>query len=474
MSTENIKYISKEEAHNRVGSYDKIYSIDTNIILDDAHSIFTISQQGKNLIILTEVVLDEVDSKKSGLEEINFQAREFARCLIDSKIENIARLQDGTLVFIKVNDIDILLVSKNEYNLKDVDVKIINDRKIILANKWVKELFNLENMLAISNDLNFRTRCLSLNLPCDMLNAGNKNDEKISFYRELPLDSIHFNSLENKDITDYDSEYKPNYFCYKFISEDGNSAYAYIVNKRINIITDKLFDKMEAKPLNVHQKFVVAGMLDTRVDINVVNAKSGSGKTLLSLSSALRLVEKGHYQKIYYIRNSIESTDKGEDIGYLSGNEEKFKIYNHPLMDSLEFIARQSIKKKGVITKEEVDEKVKTLISKHGIETVWVGEIRGRSFTSVPCIAIIDEVQNMSNKSLQTVMTRFGKGSKLFIIGSQNQIDNLYINKYSNGLNTLLKALKEEPKEDVVLFGGELHKVVRGTIAEWAENLFSK
>jgi phosphate starvation-inducible protein PhoH len=30
--------------------------------------------------------------------------------------------------------------------------------------------------------------------------------------------------------------------------------------------------------------------------------------------------------------------DKGEDVGYLPGLEEKFRIYNHPLMDSLEYI----------------------------------------------------------------------------------------------------------------------------------------
>ena len=69
-------------------------------------------------------------------------------------------------------------------------------------------------------------------------------------------------------------------------------------------------------------------------------------KHFLALSGALKLVKQKHFQKIIYIRNSIESLDKGEDVGYLPGLEEKFRIYNHPLMDSLEYIIRTEHKKK--------------------------------------------------------------------------------------------------------------------------------
>jgi PhoH-like ATPase len=468
-----VDILGFKEVEKLIKKYDKIYSLDTNIILNDAHSIGEVSQNGKNLIVFAETVLDELDSKKSGLDEINFQSREFARLMQDSKLIGMHKGVNCTLIFTKLDDIDILIVSLKHYDTKDLDPKIINDRKIIQATSWLKDIFKLDNIKALSNDLMFRTRCLTLNIDSEMFVGSSFEDNVTNFYREINLDSSLFSSLENKDITEYDKEYKPHYYCYKFNSDDGNSLYAYIINKRINIIDEKLFDKVKVKPINSHQKFMMAGILDPRSDINVVQAKSGGGKTLISLSSAIRLVEKGQYQKIYYIRNSIESTDKGEDVGYLSGNAEKFAIYNHPLMDSLEFIARQSIKKKGNIPKEEVDEKINELITKNSIETVWVGEMRGRSFTSTPCIAIIDEAQNMSNKTLQTVMTRFGKDSKLIIIGSQNQIDNLYINKYSNGLSKLLKGMQKEPSEDIVLFGAELHKVVRGTIAEWAENLFT-
>lgn len=60
-------------------NFEKYYVLDTNIMLEDASNIFKLAQDSKNLIILPETVLDEIDSKKSGFDEINFQAREFAR-----------------------------------------------------------------------------------------------------------------------------------------------------------------------------------------------------------------------------------------------------------------------------------------------------------------------------------------------------------------------------------------------------------
>ena len=67
-------------------NFEKYYVLDTNILLEDATNIYKLSQEGKNLIILPETVLDEIDTKKSGFEEINFQAREFARILENSII----------------------------------------------------------------------------------------------------------------------------------------------------------------------------------------------------------------------------------------------------------------------------------------------------------------------------------------------------------------------------------------------------
>ena len=71
-----------------IKKFEKVFILDTNIILDNAYNLVTLSEEGKNLIVLPETVLDEIDSKKSGFDEINFQARQFGRMLYDANIKD--------------------------------------------------------------------------------------------------------------------------------------------------------------------------------------------------------------------------------------------------------------------------------------------------------------------------------------------------------------------------------------------------
>ena len=86
--------------------FDKYYVLDTNILLEDATNIYKLSQDGKNLIILAETVLDEIDTKKSGFDEINFQAREFARILEDSNIISSTKKDLYKIIRLKINNKD--------------------------------------------------------------------------------------------------------------------------------------------------------------------------------------------------------------------------------------------------------------------------------------------------------------------------------------------------------------------------------
>ena len=116
--------------------FEKYYVLDTNILLEDATNIYKLSQEGKNLIVLPETVLDELDSKKSGFDEINFQAREFARILENSKILDSVKKDSYKIIRLKIqNDKNTIIdiISKDEYlvNIKNVSPNIINDRKIL-------------------------------------------------------------------------------------------------------------------------------------------------------------------------------------------------------------------------------------------------------------------------------------------------------------------------------------------------------
>lgn len=459
-------------------NFESVFVIDTNVILEDAAHLISISQEGKNLIVLPETVIDELDAKKSGFNEINYQAREFGRIISEADVLNTERVASGeddiTIMHMQIGSTLVDIISIKDYRLNNVDHNVLNDRKIIKVAKFATEHYGLkENTFLLSNDVMCRTRAISLDVKTQSL-AKNKNSGDVQYVKILNnMNSSLFNTMEHKDIYDFDSEYKPENYCYHFKATDGNEKIGYIVNERINMIDDELFNGLAVKPINVGQKFAMAGMLDDRIDICGIEALAGSGKTLLSVAAGIKLIRQGRYDKIVYIRNSVESVDKAEEVGFLPGNDSKFIIYNYPLYDTLMYIFNKDATRKKNDEMDEKDEleKIRELQARYKIETIWPGAIRGRTISNA--YVIIDEVQNFSKKSLQTVMSRLDKDCKVVCIGSNRQIDNIFINKYTNGLSSLTKSLKSGDDE-LIMFGTELTKVVRGKITEWAERVFDK
>src|SRR5574344_1652376 len=465
--------------------FEKYYFLDTNILLEDAANIFKLSDESKNLIILAETVLDEIDSKKSGFDEINFQAREFARILENSKIIESIKYQDKKIVRLKIKNryetiIDI--VSKDEYivSSKNVSSNILNDRKILELAVEIKDYYKTE-VIFISMDIMARTRAVSLDLKTDALHGKDNIEFNQNFIKEIDINFEDLEFINNQEISKFDKEYKSSDYSYCFkVKNSDQIVLASIQNKKIVLLDEEEVRNQTITPLNKEQLFFSNAIMTHFYNVLIVESKAGSGKTLLALSGALKLVRQKHFQKIIYIRNSIESLDKGEDVGYLPGLEEKFRIYNHPLMDSLEYIIRTEHKRRRSkrddisytpLEDSEVSSRVEQMISNYGIETMWVGEMRGRTLSN--SFIIIDEAQNMSNKTMQMVLSRVDSSCKVVILGSNKQIDNFYVNRYTNALTTLLKSTQNE-NNLVNIFAIKLEKVLRGPITEWAENIFSK
>ncbi|MGB5867738.1 MAG: PhoH family protein [Arcobacteraceae bacterium] len=460
-------------------TYDKYFVVDTNIILEDFTNIANLSQEGKNLIILPEIVLDEIDSKKSGFEEINFQARQFARFLEDSNIISTSEeLEKHQIISLKIGMIDLNIISKSSYvtDTKQISLNISNDRKILEVASFANHYYP-QNIEFISNDIMARVRATSLNLDTTFLKGDGKENEELEFVKEIDINFEDLEDISNKNILDLDNEYLPYNFSYCMnVRNSDQVLLCAIKHGKINPLDETMLREQIVIPLNKEQLFFTNALIDAYYNIIIVEAKAGSGKTLLALSSGVKLIRQKKFQKIIYIRNSIESLDKGEDVGYLPGLEEKFAIYNHPLMDSFNYMARSEHKQKNSNkkqyvqpTEEEINEKVTQTIQNYCIETMWVGEMRGRTLSEA--FIIVDEAQNISNKTMQMILSRIDSSCKVIILGSNKQIDNFYVNKYTNSLTTLLKSTKD--KSDLVnLYALRLKKVLRGPITQWAESIF--
>ena len=68
--------------------------------------------------------------------------------------------------------------------------------------------------------------------------------------------------------------------------------------------------------------------------------------------------------------------------------------------------------------------------------------IRGRSLSNV--FFIIDEAQNLTPHEVKTIITRAGEGTKIVFTGDVFQIDQPYLDAWSNGLTHLSEKLYGE------------------------------
>ena len=455
---------------------EKVYVIDTNIILQNIQNLKKISDNGTNILVVPETVLLELEDKKKLPNELGYYSREFARLLAKMKIKEVDYKTGYKVVkYYDDDNMNLYIITKDHYEseMDQTHLSESNDKRIIEVAVVAQEYYKGQRqVIFLSIDIYARTFALFKGIKAQTLHDDRSDVPLITFVKTIKIDSSHFNRLQGLPIVEIDEEYSNENFSYTFESEDGNVTYGVILNEHIEILDEQDFRALQVKPVNLKQKLFSKAILTNNYNVLVIDAKAGSGKTLMSVVCAMRLIDIGNYDKIVYVRNSIESLEKGADVGFLSGNDEKFRIYNMALQDTLEFIAKKSLKKsENRESKESIESKIEELTSKYCIETLWPGEARGRTLSSA--IVILDEWQNASESTTQLLLSRLDESCMAVVIGSNRQIDNMYLNKYNNGLTTLLKQTKFKHPE-LNMFAIELDRAVRGKFATFTERIFEK
>lgn len=449
-------------------------ALDTNIILVDAKSIYNLGAD--NALIIPETVLDEVDSKKSGFTEVAFQAREFGRII--TKFQQMGTFTLGNCIVTSLvdNDITINIISLVKYPaFEAVDNHILNDRRIIQAVLDYQRDAKV-SVKFMSNDVMCRIRATSFGL--EAIDLKTVDAITAEFTKSITVSTDIFPHLHNMSIFEVDPSYTQANYNYLFTDDTtGQVKLATLRNGAIDIIgkdSEAELRRQDAPPMNAGQLFLSRAIQSPSTDLVVVESRAGSGKTVTAISNAVQLVKKGLYNGIIYLRASVNDEDKVEQVGFLSGNDDKIAVYLHPLEDTIDFLVRSNHKDskfKGAEYENMIAEAITKYKTRYNIKGMIGLGLRGRTFSDT--VIIIDEVQNFSPNSLVKALTRVGKNCKVILIGSNRQIDNPYITKYTNGLSVILDACtKANPlvRTHVV----PLTKVLRSPLTEWTENIFSK
>jgi phosphate starvation-inducible PhoH-like protein len=159
-------------------------------------------------------------------------------------------------------------------------------------------------------------------------------------------------------------------------------------------------------PLTSNQMSCLDLSLQDNTNIVFISGIAGTAKTYLAVYSALNLLKSGKADQIIYIRSVVESSSRS--IGALPGFlEDKFSVYTMPLQDKLNEII-------DITTS-------KSLLEQEYIKAIPVNFIRGLTFNN--SVIIVDESQNMDRAELTTILSRFGRNSRYFVLGDPKQAD---------------------------------------------------
>jgi len=455
--------------------YDKIYVLDTNIILDSVDNLIALSENKKNLLVVTETVISELDKFKVGDDNINYQAREFHRILDHSHFNYITMgVTHPTSYPLYTNEnFELLILPDSSSNPLSADDKILETINIHLE-KLRHVVTYHERIILITNDIIMKIKAQVKNIRVQSLYRNKtivSDFTKQYNYNECFPNKSVFTKEELENIL---GEQIPDRYSYITIIEyTGKPFYLLRENGHFRIIDPERKEYIHnIKPKNLEQHILLQMCLSDNTDIVVVNGIAGTGKTLMLLLASLQLIDKGKYDKITYLRKTVISGDKLDEIGFLPGNkDEKLKGYTYPLRDNIETIIKTKFKKKNKnrMTKDELEQKIEAFENEYNINYEYQGHLRGRTLDG---IIIIDECQNNSIDDLITILSRIKEGSRVFICGSIKQIDNPYLNKYNNSLTFMMNQIGTQ--SPVRIKGMNLSKVERGPITEWIEKITQK
>lgn len=182
---------------------------------------------------------------------------------------------------------------------------------------------------------------------------------------------------------------------------------------------------------------------------------AGTGKTFTALAAAIDLIKiQKKYSKIFYIREPLEV---GKSLGFLPGDiGEKYGVYLGGLQDNLEHISEFS----GINVND----------MKSCIECIPPQFTRGRSIEN--SIILIDEAQNLSLETIQTLLTRMGQFCKVVLMGSMNQIDIKGKTRENNDFKKSYEILNESNKELKIMEGITLIKSERSEYCKIIDEAF--
>lgn len=435
----------------------KLYVLDTNVLLHDPTSIFRFQEHD---IYLPMMTLEELDNHKSGMTDVARNARQVSRTL-DGILQNLEGPIDKGIPLETLNHGEA--TGRLFIQTKPFDVKLPMlpqgkaDNQILSVVEGLKESVKDRDVVLVSKDINMRLKAAALNLVAeDYYNDKMIEDSDILYSGTLKLPANFWDehgrnlkSWQKDGRTWYQIEGSlvPSFLVNQFIwyeQEGATPFYAQVMSVEGNRATVRLIDDYlnpkhtvwGINARNREQAFALNLLMDPNIDFVTLLGQAGTGKTLLTLAAGLtQTMEQRRFNEIIITRATISV---GEDIGFLPGTEEeKMAPWLGAIDDNLEVLNRGS----GIGS--DWGRRASEDLIRSRIRIKSMSFMRGRTFLNK--FVIIDEAQNLTPKQMKTLITRAGPGTKIVCLGNIAQIDTPYLTEGSSGLTYVVDRFKGWP-----------------------------
>ena len=452
----------------------KIFVLDTNVILHDHKAI---RQFKDNDLIIPTAVIEEADKFKKGNDTLSYHARGFMRDL--DKISAGKSFEGGGIPIGKG-----LGKIKGEPNhpfpapLADLFKDDTQDHRILATAIWVRDTHPGTFVALVTKDVNLRLKAKAAGMAVQDYLTDKVEEEKLEIRQQevvrttLPSDlmqalcygpetSLKWNEVQS-------SKPEPNQL-FKFsweesaagaapadAGDDARTVCARYDAARDRIVLIKAREAYGIRPRNDEQKMAIDACLDHSRELVALTGGAGTGKTLIALACALE--QERDYDQIILSRPTVILGN--QDIGFLPGDQKsKMSPFLQPLMDNLGVIKEQF--RPGSREAQRID----SMLSMEKLIIEPLAYIRGRSLGK--CFFIIDEAQNLTPHEIKTIITRAGEGTKMVFTGDVFQIDQPYLDQWSNGLSHIAEKLAGQKLFQHVF----LRKGERSALSELAAKL---
>jgi PhoH-like ATPase len=431
----------------------KLFVLDSSVLIHDPKSP---RQFEEHTVGIPFEVLEELDRIKSEPSLRGKHARQAQREVLallgENDLEN--RLEAGG---------SIRILMPTEANLREAVPQNLgsssitsktSDNKIILTALWAKGLTEFKNTHTklVTKDIGMHLKARACGVGVEDYKFDKGEAQNSTQIRELSLSKEEFETFNtNKQLTkvfEKDSPSNLEINSYGLFTYEQKVPWRYIgentFQKVENVETLQRNGGPIIKPRSLEQLFFLDALLDTSIDLVTAKGVAGTGKTLLTMAACLQMIEKGIYSGLC-IAKPNESVGKG--LGFLPGTlDEKLEPWLQPYSDAINFLhypprhplglrytkgGKQS--SGGRTPYEELKERGL-------VEITAIEYIRGRSIPNK--LFVLDEVQNVPQPVLKTIVSRLGEGSKLICLGDTEQVDNPYLDSSSNGLTHIRTAMK--------------------------------